>query len=176
MSLPLCAGNAASSEYGCAVPERIEMPRARSANVPLDDWRAYSLAEVVGLTGFWRVPSQGCSLAPRGITRLLAHRGDVLPLCARNAASSEYVRAVPERFEMPHSRAAHVPLKDRRAYSFAEVAGLTGFAISTLYKLMNAGVLRTNKIAGRRIVTPDALEDLLRASSSATSPSDEAQR
>ncbi len=62
---------------------------------------------------------------------------------------------------MPHARKVDVPIKDRRAYSFAEVAGMTGFAISTLYKLMASGRLKTKKIAGRRIVTSEALEELL---------------
>jgi excisionase family DNA binding protein len=62
---------------------------------------------------------------------------------------------------MPHAHKADIPLKDRRAYSFAEVSGLTGFAISTLYKMMHAGRLRTLKIAGRRLVTSEALDAFL---------------
>ena len=62
---------------------------------------------------------------------------------------------------MPHARKVDVPLDDRRAYSFAEVAGLTGFAISTLYKLMHAGRLQTIKIAGKRLVTSQSLDEFL---------------
>jgi hypothetical protein len=62
---------------------------------------------------------------------------------------------------MPHAKKAKVRFKDRRAYSLAEVAGLTGLAISTLYKLMASGRLKTKKIAGRRIVTAEAFEELL---------------
>jgi hypothetical protein len=62
---------------------------------------------------------------------------------------------------MPHAKKAEVRFGDRRAYSLAEVAGLTGLAISTLYKLMASGRLKTTKIAGRRIVTAQALEELL---------------
>ena len=61
---------------------------------------------------------------------------------------------------MPHAKKAKVRFKDRRAYSLAEI-GLTGLAISTLYKLMASGRLKTGKIAGRRIVTDEALADLL---------------
>jgi hypothetical protein len=41
------------------------------------------------------------------------------------------------------------------------VAALTGFAISTLYDLIKTGALRSRKVAGRRIVTREALDDLL---------------
>jgi hypothetical protein len=67
---------------------------------------------------------------------------------------------------MPHAKKAKVRFRDRRAYSLAEVAGLTGFAISTLYKLIASGRLKTQKIAGRRIVTDEALDNLLGESGS----------
>ena len=63
---------------------------------------------------------------------------------------------------MPHAQMVEIPLGERRAYSLAEVAGLTGVAISTLYKLMHAGRLKTIKIAGRRLVTDQALDEFLR--------------
>jgi excisionase family DNA binding protein len=62
---------------------------------------------------------------------------------------------------MPHAKLPDVPLRDRRALSLAEVAALTGFAVSTLYKWIRDGRLRTAKIAGRRIVTSAALDELL---------------
>jgi excisionase family DNA binding protein len=62
---------------------------------------------------------------------------------------------------MPHAKKAIVLIKDRRAYSLAEVAGLTGLATSTLYKLLTSGRLKTKKIGGRRIVTAEAFEELL---------------
>jgi hypothetical protein len=62
---------------------------------------------------------------------------------------------------MPHARKVEIPLEHRKAYSLAEVSGMTGFAVSTLYKLMEAERLKTKKIAGRRIVTPEALQELL---------------
>ena len=73
---------------------------------------------------------------------------------------------------MPHARKVDVPLDHRRAYSFAEVAGLTGFAISSLYKLMHAGRLQTIKIAGKRLVTSEALDEFLGPSP----PADNARR
>lgn len=62
---------------------------------------------------------------------------------------------------MPHARRFDVPIRKRRAYSLAEVAGLTGFAMSTLYKLIQSGRLKSIKIAGRRLVTSRALDELL---------------
>jgi hypothetical protein len=75
--------------------------------------------------------------------------------------SSAHVHSVPRRFTVPHAKKAKIRFKDRRAYSLAEVAGLTGLAISTLYKLMASGRLKTTKIAGRRVVTAEAFEELL---------------
>jgi excisionase family DNA binding protein len=64
---------------------------------------------------------------------------------------------------VPHAKKAKVRFKDRRCYSLAEVAGLTGLAISTLYKLIKDGLLKTTKVAGRRIVPAEALDELLGA-------------
>jgi predicted site-specific integrase-resolvase len=63
--------------------------------------------------------------------------------------------------QLPHAQLPDIPVKDRVAFSLSEVAALTGFAVSTLYKWMRAGRLRTRKVAGRRIVTPEALAELL---------------
>jgi excisionase family DNA binding protein len=62
---------------------------------------------------------------------------------------------------VPHAKKAKVRFRERRCYSLGEVAGLTGLAISTLYKLMASGRLKTQKIGGRRIVTDEALDELL---------------
>ena len=62
---------------------------------------------------------------------------------------------------MPHARLPDIAFKDRVAFSLPEVAALTGFAVSTLYKWMRAGRLRTAKVGGRRIVTSEALAELL---------------
>jgi hypothetical protein len=73
---------------------------------------------------------------------------------------------------LPHAKKAKVRFKDRRCYSLAEVSGLTGLAISTLYKLIKDGRLKTTKVAGRRIVLAVALDELLgvRAASSREPP------
>lgn len=62
---------------------------------------------------------------------------------------------------MPHARIPLVPLADRRAFSPAEVAAVTGFSLSFIYEQIKSGALRSRKIAGRRIVTAEALADLL---------------
>lgn len=62
---------------------------------------------------------------------------------------------------MPHARIPVIPLADRRAYSPAEVAAVTGFSLSFIYEQIKSGTLRSRKIAGRRIVTAEALADLL---------------
>ena len=62
---------------------------------------------------------------------------------------------------MPHAQLPDIAFRDRVAFSLPEVAALTGFAVSTLYKWMRAGRLRTTKVGGRRIVTSEALAELL---------------
>ena len=44
---------------------------------------------------------------------------------------------------MPHAQLPDIAFRDRVAFSLPEVAALTGFAVSTLYKWMRAGRLRT---------------------------------
>jgi excisionase family DNA binding protein len=60
-----------------------------------------------------------------------------------------------------HAQLPDIAFKDRVAFSLAEVSALTGFAVSTLYKWMRTGRLRTRKVGGRRIITSDALAELL---------------
>jgi hypothetical protein len=62
---------------------------------------------------------------------------------------------------MPHARKIDVPLSDRLGYSVAETSGLLGIAISTLYNLIASDRLKTEKVAGRRIVPRWAIEALL---------------
>jgi hypothetical protein len=62
---------------------------------------------------------------------------------------------------MVHARIPIISLADRRAYSPAEVAGVTGFSISFIYELIKSGALRSRRVAGRRIVTAEALAELL---------------
>jgi excisionase family DNA binding protein len=62
---------------------------------------------------------------------------------------------------MAHAHIPVVPFVNRQAYSLAEVAAVTGFSLSFLYELIKSGALRSRKVAGRRIVTPEALAELL---------------
>lgn len=62
---------------------------------------------------------------------------------------------------MPHARRVKVPLANRLACSVAETSNMPGIAISTIYNLIGLGRLRTEKIAGRRIVPRWAIEALL---------------
>ena len=62
---------------------------------------------------------------------------------------------------MAHAHIPVVPLTNRRAYSLAEVAAVTGFSLSFIYELIKSGDLRSRKVAGRRIVTVEALAELL---------------
>jgi excisionase family DNA binding protein len=62
---------------------------------------------------------------------------------------------------MAHAQVPVVQLSNRRAYSLAEVAAVTGFSQSFLYELIKSGALRSRKVAGRRIVTAEAFADLL---------------
>jgi excisionase family DNA binding protein len=67
---------------------------------------------------------------------------------------------------MAHAHIPVVPLTNRRAYSLAEVAAVTGFSLSFIYELIKKGALRSRKVAGRRIVTVEALAELLGEGSS----------
>ena len=62
---------------------------------------------------------------------------------------------------MAHAHIPVIPLTNRRAYSLAEVAAVTGFSLSFIYELIKSGTLRSQKVAGRRIVTVEALAELL---------------
>ena len=52
---------------------------------------------------------------------------------------------------------------ERRALRINDAARLYGVGRSTIYKMMNAGKLRTVKIGGRRLIPRDVLEALLQA-------------
>ena len=67
---------------------------------------------------------------------------------------------------MAHAHIPVIPLTNRRAYSLAEVAAVTGFSLSFIYELIKSGTLRSQKVAGRRIVTVEALAELLGEGSS----------
>jgi excisionase family DNA binding protein len=54
-----------------------------------------------------------------------------------------------------------IPLRDRRTFSLGEVSALTGLCVATLYSLISRGQLKSIKVGGRRLVTTEALNQLL---------------
>ena len=69
---------------------------------------------------------------------------------------------------MSHVAVPDIPLAERRAFTVGEAAALAGLSVSYLYVLMSRGLLRTVKIGGRRIVTREALDELLAGEPSLT--------
>jgi excisionase family DNA binding protein len=69
----------------------------------------------------------------------------------------------PTSFERDVSGAIHAsPRVERRAYTISDVCEAVRVSRSTVYKLISSGRLRTVKVAGRRLITCEALEALLR--------------
>ena len=62
---------------------------------------------------------------------------------------------------MAHCAVPGIPLSERRTYSHGEVAALMGMSVATLYAERARGRLRTIRLAGRRLITRDALEAYL---------------
>ncbi len=62
---------------------------------------------------------------------------------------------------MPHARKVDIPLSQRRALSVAETAAVLGVAQSTIHKLIKTKRLRSEKVLGRRLVLPAAVDELL---------------
>ena len=50
---------------------------------------------------------------------------------------------------------------DRKAYSVAEAATILGISKTTLYELVNAGVIPTFSIGTKTLITAQALEDFV---------------
>ena len=50
---------------------------------------------------------------------------------------------------------------DRKAYSVAEAAPILGISRTTLYELVNAGVIPTFSIGTKTLITAQALEDFV---------------
>jgi transcriptional regulator of acetoin/glycerol metabolism len=78
----------------------------------------------------------------------------------------------PERSSLPENltagrangRAARAPLPPIDsviAYRINDAAAACGLSRATLYRLMKEGQLRTKLVAGRRLIEPDALRELL---------------
>ena len=50
---------------------------------------------------------------------------------------------------------------DKKAYSVAEAAPVLGISKTTLYELVNAGVIPTFSIGAKTLITAQALEDFV---------------
>ena len=58
---------------------------------------------------------------------------------------------------MAHCIVPEIPLTDRLTYTMGEAAGLLGISVATAYDERARGRLQTIKLAGRRLVTREAL-------------------
>jgi hypothetical protein len=58
-------------------------------------------------------------------------------------------------------RAPLPPIDSVIAYRINDAAAACGLSRATLYRLMKEGQLRTKLVAGRRLIEPDALRELL---------------
>jgi excisionase family DNA binding protein len=59
---------------------------------------------------------------------------------------------------------------DRRTFSLSEVSGITGLCVATLYSLISRGQLKSIKVGGRRLVTTEALNQLLSSNEPPVTP------
>jgi excisionase family DNA binding protein len=59
---------------------------------------------------------------------------------------------------MAHCAVPGIPLTERRTYTMGEVAALLGMSVATLYAERARGRLRTIRLAGRRLITREALD------------------
>ena len=62
---------------------------------------------------------------------------------------------------MSHCAVPRISFRDRRTFSLGEVSALTGLCVATLYSLISRGQLKSIKVGGRRLVTTEALNQLL---------------
>jgi excisionase family DNA binding protein len=59
---------------------------------------------------------------------------------------------------MTHCAVPQVPFSERRTFTMGEVAALLGMSVATLYAERARGRLRTIRLAGRRLITREALD------------------
>jgi excisionase family DNA binding protein len=59
---------------------------------------------------------------------------------------------------MAHCTIPDIPLRERLTYTMGEAAGLLGISVATAYEERARGRLQTIKLAGRRLVTREALD------------------
>jgi excisionase family DNA binding protein len=73
---------------------------------------------------------------------------------------------------MAHCAVPGIPLSERRTYTMGEVAALLGMSVATLYTERARGRLQTIRLAGRRLITRDALEAYIATARRDSSPTD----
>ncbi len=73
---------------------------------------------------------------------------------------------------MAHCAVPGIPFNERRAYTMGEVAALLGMSVATLYAERARGRLQTIKLAGRRLVTREALAAYIAAAQRDTGQGD----
>ena len=66
-----------------------------------------------------------------------------------------------------------IPLSERRAYTMGEAAALVRLSVSTLYAERTRGRLETIKLAGRRLITREALDAYIAKASGHVAQSDQ---
>lgn len=69
---------------------------------------------------------------------------------------------------MTHCVVPTVPLTERRTYTMGEAAALVRLSVSTLYAERARGRLETIKLAGRRLITREALDRYIANAASQT--------
>jgi predicted DNA-binding transcriptional regulator AlpA len=73
---------------------------------------------------------------------------------------------------MAHCITPKIPFSDRRTFTLGETAAMTGLCVATLYNEMQRGRLKTIKLAGRRLVTREAVDEYIAAAGRDTGQSD----
>jgi excisionase family DNA binding protein len=69
---------------------------------------------------------------------------------------------------MTHCVVPTLPLTERRTYTMGEAAALVRLSVSTLYAERARGRLETIKLAGRRLITREALDRYIANAASQT--------
>jgi len=77
---------------------------------------------------------------------------------------------------MAHCRRPTLTFDDRMAFSLGEVAAMLGMSVATLYAERARGRLQTIRLAGRRLVTREALNAYIGAADGEKQQRDGASR
>jgi excisionase family DNA binding protein len=73
---------------------------------------------------------------------------------------------------MAHCAVPGIPFTERRTFTMGEVAALLGMSVATLYAERARGRLLTIRLAGRRLITREALEAYIATARGDTSNGD----